>query len=59
MREWDGDGGVVGVVGWVELRGGAGITVPFVGVHSKAVLHAWVVVMRGSVVLRVVEVGRL
>lgn len=61
MRKGDGDGGVIGVGRRVELRSMSGVAGPLVGVRSgcvpgSAVLRAWVVVVRGSVLLDVVGV---
>lgn len=60
MRKGDGDGGIVGVGGRVELRGVSGVAGPLVSVQSGsvsggAVLHARVVVVWGSVWLDVVR----
>lgn len=60
MRKGDGDGGVIGVGGWIELRGVSRVAGPLVSIQrrsvsSSAVLHAWVVVVWGSVLLDVVR----
>lgn len=59
MWEGDGDGGVVGVGGRMELRGWIGVAWPLVGVRSRivpsrAVLHTWVLVVWRSMLLDVV-----
>lgn len=57
MRKGNGDGGVVGEGGWVELRGVSGVVMPPVSVQSKSLsLHAWV---RGSMLLDVVRMMRV
>lgn len=61
MREGDGDGGVVGEGGRVELWRVSGVAGPLVGVQrgdmsSSTVLHARVVVMERSMLLKVVLV---
>lgn len=61
VRKGDGDGGVIGVGGWIELRSVSRVAGPLVSVQSRsvsgsAVLHAWgVVVVWGSVLLDVVR----
>lgn len=58
MRKGYGDSGVVGEGGWVELWVVSGVALPLVSVQRSGVsLHAWVVVMRGSVLLDVVRMG--
>lgn len=60
MRKGYGDGGVVGKGGLVELRGVCRVAVLLVSVQSRSVsLHAWVVVMWGSVLLDVVRMVRI
>lgn len=60
MRKGDGDGGIVGMGGWVELRSVSGVAGSLVSVQSRivygsTVLHAWVVVVLGSMLLDVVR----
>lgn len=64
MRKGDGDGGIVGIGGWVELRSVSGVAGPLVSVESRivsgsTVLHAWVVVVLGSMLLDVVWMMRV
>lgn len=64
VRKGDGDGGIVGVGGWVELRSVSRVAGPLVSVQSwivssSTVLHAWVVVVLGSVLLDVIGMVRV
>lgn len=59
VRKGDGNCGIVGVGGWVELRSVSGVAGPLAGVlsgnlSSSTVLHAWVVVVWGGLLLDVV-----